>query len=180
MARYFPSHTSRLLLQILCFLMSDFSLPLLSPPSAIPLCLSSPISDLHPSVLAFFPSLGHLFSPHSIFSSGRSPSFSSSLSHSPPFPPSVLPLTTLSSSAVGLLLSLPPFPISHLSPRAAIPLRLSSSAVGLLLPLPAFPTWHHSLAAFGPSASESSSPIDVHRRAERAHPRFVAENTSKI
>ena len=86
MVRYFPSHTSRLLLQILCFLMSDFSLPLLSPPSAIPLCLSSPISDLHPSVPAFFPSLGHLFSPHPIFSSGRSLSFLVPAFPSPPPP----------------------------------------------------------------------------------------------
>ena len=150
MARYFPSHTSRLLLQILCFLMSDFSLPPLSPPSAIPLCLSSPISDLHPSVPAFFPSLGHLFSPHSIFSSGRSPSFSSSLSHFPPFPPR-----------------------RHSSPLIFFSGRTPSSP-------PRFPTRHHSLAAFGPSASESSSPIDVHRRAERAHPRFATENTNKI
>ena len=106
MVRYFPSHTSRLLLQILCFLMSDFSLPLLSPPSAIPLCLSSPISDLHPSVPAFFPSLGHLFSPHPIFSSGRSPSFPSL-----PFPYHQPSLSTLSSPAAGLFPFLfQPFP----------------------------------------------------------------------
>ena len=112
MVRYFPSHTSRLLLQILCFLMSDFSLPLLSPPSAIPLCLSSPISDLHPSAPAFFPSLGHLFSPHPIFSSGRSPSFPS-----PPSPYHQPSLSTLSSPAAGLFPFLfQPF-LPHLPPR---------------------------------------------------------------
>ena len=120
MARYFPSHTSRLLLQILCFLMSDFPYPSFPLP---PPFLSAYLLQYQISILPFPPS----FHPWGIFS-----------------------LPTLSSPAAGLLPSHPLLPIPpdtilslpYLSsesdflpiPQAAIPFRFMIISIRVLLP----------------------------------------------